>query len=138
MFFEVYAKQGSKSGYFEGMVGTVSQELSFRWVRSESVFDQRYVDYVVSNSRRWFTVPEGNSRKENNPIPVLGPMNWVAPTKDYPPMWLRQCPGNEVCAYASMASALYYAGDTVTANQLKRKVDAGYGCLRKKRINSSL
>ena len=56
------SKCGNKAGYFEGKVSTKEKihELGFNWVRDPDIFDQKYVDYVVTHSGEFFDVPVGS------------------------------------------------------------------------------
>ena len=55
-------------------------------------------------------------------LPQCGPKDWAPPTHTYPSMWLKQTPGNNMCAYASIASVLFHSGDKKTANNMKKYV----------------
>ena len=84
------------------------------WVTNGNIFCPIY----VGQAPKWCPVPDGKSRdtfksKVNNrdtcnSIPILGPGKWTPLLDIYPPMWLKQTPGSDVCAYASIASALYF------------------------------
>ena len=116
-------------GTFTAKVGKNGniQELSYSWVHN--VFHWRYIVWVKSKANIWHDVPVGKSREDRLSLPKCGHINFIPSTHNYPQMWLRQDKGQDVCAYASMASALFHSGDNETAVKMKEQVTSGNGII---------
>ena len=116
-------------GLFEGKVGINGNipELTYLWVND--VFHWKYIIWVKTKSNIWHDVPVGVSRGNDDLLPKWGPKNWSPPIHYYPQMWLKQDKGQDVCAHASIVSALFHAGDNETAEKLRERVSTGKGLI---------
>ena len=115
--------RNSKSGHYLAKIQSGQKEVSITWVKS--VFAKKYLKYVQSHAGTWHDVPQGQFRSAS--VPHSGTLDWSPPMKNYPQMWFKQESGCDVCAYASISSALHYSGDKDTARSLKEYVGKGYG-----------